>query len=113
MGEHNSVYDSNGILVGQFRFGVAWSKNPRKRLGEYDDVDDVESVGYVYDKDRDVIAKYNDGVVANTIGEPIGSYEDEKLFVNDEVVGSCIGSSGASAAAIALIFNRAGTRGDA
>lgn len=113
MGEHNLIYDSSRNLVGQFRFGVAWLKDPRLRLGAYDEIDDAERVGYVYDDDANVVAKYSDGVVLNVLGDPIGKIEDGSLVVNGEVVGTYVGSRGAAAAAIALIFNAAGTRGDA
>jgi hypothetical protein len=49
MAEMNTIYDADGKIVGIFRFGVAWSKDPLVRLGEYDD---TGSTGCVYDNDR-------------------------------------------------------------
>ena len=103
MSEHNTIYDLKGTIVGHFRFGVAWSKDPRLRLGEYDD---AGGSGFVYDNDGNMIAKFADGTVLDQIGEPIGTFEGQKLIINGAIVGTCIGSSGASAAAIALIFNQ-------
>lgn len=103
--EHNTIYDAAGTILGHFRFGVAWSKNPRERLGEYDDK-------FVYDGDGNVIAEYSEGLVHNVIGEQIGRFENQSLIVNEEIVGRCIGVDGASAAAIALIFSRCAIKDD-
>jgi len=59
-----------------------------------------------------MVAKFSEGVVLNIIGEPMGRFENQNLIVNDQIIGRCIGVDGASAAAIALIFQKAATRGD-
>jgi hypothetical protein len=104
MSEHNLIYSQNDEKVGHFRFGVAWSTPDRIRLGEYDDE-------FVYDNESNVVAKINNGVVMNIIGEEIGMIAGKNIFVNGKVVGKFLGTSSAAAASIALIFNVEGTRG--
>lgn len=49
MSEWNTIYDLNDTIVGVFRHGVAWRKEPRERLGEYDDT-------YIYSKETGTAA---------------------------------------------------------
>ncbi|MEO1034295.1 MAG: hypothetical protein AAFX44_01930 [Pseudomonadota bacterium] len=101
MPEMNTIYDSDSKIVGIFRFGVAWSRDPRVRLGEYDD---TGPAGQVYDNNRNVVARFSDGLVSDLDGNQIGSFMDGQLQIGDSVVGRCIGNDGAAAAALALIF---------
>lgn len=104
MSEHNSIYDLNGVLVGRFKHGVAWSSQDEERLGEYDD-------DFVYDNDGSIIAKVNDGYVLNIIGEEIGNISSNNIIVNGAKTGSYIGYQSAGAASIALIFSKGATSG--
>lgn len=104
MSEHNSIYDLEGNLIGRFRHGVAWSSPVMERLGEYDD-------DFVFDNDRTMIAKVNDGHVLNIIGEELGYISGNEIFVANSKVGSFIGLSSSGTAAVALIFNKRGTCG--
>jgi hypothetical protein len=99
MAEMNSIYDKSGNQVGQFRFGVAWSKNPRVRLGEYDD-------DFVYGNDGTVLAKIGETAVVDIIGDTIGSISSNELFISNENVGTFIGSNCSGAAALVLIFSK-------
>ena len=104
MSEQNSIYDIEDNLVGRFRHGVAWSSPNMERLGEYDDE-------FIFDNDRNMIAKFNDGQVLNIIGEEIGHISGNEIFVANSKVGRYIGLPVCGAAAVALIFNIVGTRG--
>jgi hypothetical protein len=101
MAEMNTIYDADGKIVGIFRFGVAWSKDPLVRLGEYDD---TGSTGCVYDNDRNEVARYKDGLVSDLQGKQIGSFTKGELRMRDSIVGRCVGNDGAAAAALALLF---------
>ena len=103
MSEQNSIFNATGELVGRFRHGVAWSSPDMGRLGEYDSE-------FVYDNEKTVIAKINDGHVLNVIGEEIGYISGKEIYVDGSKVGSYIGLPEAGASAIAFIFNAAGTR---
>lgn len=102
MSEHNIIRDSDGKIIGNFRHGVAWTKSPRKRLGEYDAYSDQ---GFVYDNNREKVAQFDDGRVTTLAGEELGRYSGGQLMVNDEVVGKFNGEAGVAAAAIAFVFN--------
>lgn len=104
MSEKNSIFNTEGELVGRFRHGVAWSSPEMDRLGEYD-------LEFVYDNDKSVIAKINDGHVLNIIGEEIGYISGNEIFVGDSKVGSYIGLPEAGASAVAFIFNKGSTQG--
>lgn len=102
MAEMNTIYDSDGKIVGVFRFGVAWARDPRVRLGEYEE--DAGSAGQVYDNNRNVVARFSDGLVSDLDGNQIGRFMDGQLRIGDSIVGKYIGNDGAAAAALALIF---------
>lgn len=104
MSEHNSIYNNRNELIGRFRHGVAWSSPNMERLGEYDEE-------FVHDNEGTMIAKVNDGHVLNIIGEELGYISEKDIFVGNSKVGRYIGLPEAGAAAIAFIFNKAGTRG--
>lgn len=99
MAEMNSIYDASGNQIGLFRFGVAWSKDPRVRLGDYDD-------DFVYDNDGNVLAKICDNVVLDIIGDTIGKITDDEIYIDDKKVGSFIGDKSSGAAALVLLFSR-------
>ncbi len=99
MPEMNTIYDNSNNIVGIFRFGVAWSKEPRVRLGEYDD-------DFIYDNNTEIVAKIAGDKVLNTIGDTIGYFTEKELFITDEKVGSYIGNQSAGAAAIVLLFSK-------
>ena len=80
---------------------MAWTREPRVRLGEYDD---AGSTGHIYDNDGNVVAHFSDGLVTSPTGEQIGSFSDGHLRIGSSVVGKCVGNSGAAAAALALLF---------
>ena len=96
--EMNTVYNLDDEVIGIFRFGVAWSKNPRVRLGEYDD-------DFVYSNDGNVLAKIGDNTVMDIIGETIGQFDNYDLLISGKTVGKCIGNIGARAAAIVFLFS--------
>ena len=81
MPEMNTIYDNKNNIVGIFRFGVAWSKEPRIRLGEYDD-------DFIYDNSTKVVAKIGENEVLDIIGDTIGHFTDRELFLAGEKVGS-------------------------
>jgi len=98
MSEWNTIYDNSENIVGILRHGVAWKKDPEKRLGEYDDE-------FVYDNNTEVLAKISDNVVVDIIGETIGHILGKELYLTGEKVGSVIGSTNAGLAAIVLMFS--------
>lgn len=119
MSEWNTIYDVSKRIVGIFRHGVAWSKEPRTRLGEYDYGD----VGSIYDNDANVVGRFDSGAVTTTAGAVVGRFvkvpfeEFEngtqlqgatitRLDIGDRVVGWCIGNPGSAAAAIFFIFDK-------
>jgi len=100
MPEMNTIYDLNGDnIIGIFRFGVAWRKEPRERLGEYDD-------DFVYANDGAVLARISDTGVVDIKGDTIGEFKGNELWVAGKKVGECIGNKGAAAAAIIFLFNK-------
>ena len=98
MAEMNTIYDLNGNIIGIFRFGVAWKKEPRERLGEYDD--------FVYANDGTMLAKIGDTGVVDIIGDSLGEFKGRELWVAGKKVGECIGNKGAAAAAIVFLFRK-------
>jgi len=99
MSEYNTIYDNSENIVGILRHGVAWDKDPEKRLGEYDDE-------FVYNNNTEVLAKISDNIVVDIIGETIGHISGKELYLAGEKVGNVIGSTSAGLAAIVLMFSR-------
>ena len=81
IGWYAHLLDPDNNIVGIFRFGVAWSKEPRIRLGEYDD-------DFIYDNSTKVVAKIGENEVLDIIGDTIGHFTDRELFLAGEKVGS-------------------------
>ena len=61
MPEMNTIYDASGKIIGIFRFGVGWSKEPRLRLGEYDEKN-------IYDNVDNLLANFDGSKVVSTTG---------------------------------------------
>lgn len=99
MSEWNTIYDLSDNVVGIFRHGVAWRKEPSEKLGIYDD-------DFVYTNDSEVIAKIAGNSVVDIIGDSIGEIKDNKLYIEGKQVGKFIGSKSAGAAAIVLLFHK-------
>jgi len=97
MSETNLIYDLNDNIVGVFRHGVAWRKEPRERLGEYDD-------DFVYTNDTEMLAKISGNSVVDAIGDLIGEIKENNLYIEGKKVGKFLGSKCAGAAAIVLLF---------
>ena len=119
MAEVNGIYDTNKQIVGVFRFGVAWTRDPRVRLGEYDYGDG----GMIYNNDGNQVAKFEESRVTANDGSYVGHYVEvplaemsnkesptlpdslvKRLQINDRVVGWCIGNPGSACAAIYFLF---------
>lgn len=124
MSEWNTIYDLDRRIVGSFRFGVAWARNPRQRLGDYDD----GAEGQVRDDAGRSVARFRDGQVHALDGSPIGCFDEvpfeefsgdqaaelqgaliKRLVVNGHPVGWCIGKPEAACAAIVLMFASEGS----
>ncbi len=122
MSERNTIYDAAGSIVGSFRHGVAWSKEPRVRLGEYDYGDE----GSIYDNSGEVVARFNRGCVTTVAGVEVGRFLEvpftemsntaderlngslvKRLEIGSSVIGWCIGNAGAACAAIYFLFSDA------
>jgi hypothetical protein len=99
MSEWNTIYDMDNNVIGIFRHGVAWRKEPRERLGVYDD-------DFVYNNDTEVLAKISGDSVVDIIGDLIGEIKNKDLYINGKHVGKFIGSKSAGAAALVLLFHK-------
>lgn len=103
MAETNTIYNASGEVIGIFRFGVAWRKEPLQRLGEYDKAN-------IYDNNRSLLATFDGRFVSSTDGSVLGEVRERKestvyaLLVNGEPMGECVGDDYAGAAAIAYFF---------
>ena len=121
MAEFNTIYDSSKNAVGTFRHGVAWSRNPRQRLGEYDYGD----TGLIYDNDGKCVAKFENGRVTASDNGYIGHHHEvpfaemsdnavplvsdalvKRLQIGERVVGWCIGNPGSACAALLFLFSK-------
>ena len=120
MSETNTIYDANWKVVAVFRHGVAWSRLPPARLGEYDEGDE----GSIVSNDGDRLGSFANGRVLASDGSLVGSYVEaqlpsppsklpplvgaqsfvKRLEIGQHVVGWCIGKPGAAAAAILLLL---------
>lgn len=108
MSEANVVYDQAGRIIATAKFGVAWSREPRSRLGEYDYGDQ----GRIYDNHSAVVGTFSsEGDVLDTSGAVIGrvlatSDVAFDLVFNGQTTARCIGCRGAAAAALLFLFVR-------
>lgn len=103
--EANTVYDLEGKPIAVFNHGVARSRTGHGRLGHFDSP--LEKTGGVYGNDGKRIANFDMGVVHALDGTLLGSFKKAEfghsLYLTDNKhVGSCIGSHGSCAAAIAF-----------
>ena len=98
MPEMNTIYDTNNNVIGIFRFGVAWSKKPWTRLGEYDE-------SQIYDNLRNLVATYDGLIVRNADGNTLGSASNGVIEKDGEEVGKYIGTDITGATALALLFS--------
>jgi hypothetical protein len=106
MSEANAIYDEVGNLIATAKFGVAWSRVTRERLGEYHDGES----GSVYDNNRNLVGSFSrTGEVRNVRGDYVGRLEDRDgkrdLYIGSRRVGQCVGKSGVGAAALLLLFS--------
>ena len=97
MSEWNTIYDVSDNIVGVFRNGVAWRKEPKERLGEYDE-------NSVYANDSELVANIDGDTVLDNKGEIIGRIMGKDLYLADKKVGKFTGIKSAGAAAIVLLF---------
>ena len=121
MTELNTIYNSAKKQVGTFRHGVAWSRDPRERLGEYAYGDE----GAICDNQGKEVARFKDCHVTSLDGTVVGKYVEvpfsefsgeevpqlrdskiKRLEVSGRVVGWCIGNPGSACAAIFFMFAR-------
>lgn len=105
MSEANTVFDLAGRIVATAKHGVAWSRHPRRRLGEYDD----GGSGRVYDHQGAVVGHFSgDGRISDSNGAYVGhldrNHHTWRLFIGEKQVARCIGCPGAAAAALLLLF---------
>ena len=98
MPEMNTIFDASDQIVGIFRFGVAWKKDPRFRLGTYCD-------NHIYDNTGQLLATYDGSNVISTTGESLGTAAKGTLSVNGSLVGKYIGYDITGAAAIVFLFS--------
>ena len=109
MSEHNTIYNYKNELIANFRHGVAWSKNPRTRLGEYDN-------SHIYNNEGEKLAAIVGTTVISENGIELGVVEESEveimpglmstkriLIVAGQPVGKCIGKREAAAAAIVFL----------
>lgn len=99
MSEWNTIYDTSEKVVGVFRHGVAWRKEPEERLGEYSDE-------AIYSNSAEKIASIVGNEVQDTLGKVLGKVKDNELYVNENLVGKFTGSKNAGAAAIVFLFSK-------
>ncbi len=106
MSEHNTIFNLRMELIANFRHGVAWSKNPRKRLGEYNRTE-------ILSNDGERLAIIEGTTVYSIGGGMLGVVEESDfelpsghtitkrvLTIEGQPVGECIGNREAAAAAI-------------
>ena len=102
MSEWNTIYDTSDNIVGVFRHGVAWRKEPKERLGEYDEKS-------IYSNESELVANIVDDKVVDDKGKIIGRIIGKDLYLAEKKVGKFAGNKSAGAAAIVLLFNHGGT----
>jgi len=98
MSEWNTIYDTSENVIGIFRHGVAWRKEPRERLGEYDEE-------AIYSNNSELVAKIVGDKVLDTKGKLLGKIKGKDLYIDDTQVGKFIGKKSAGAAAIVFLFD--------
>lgn len=86
MAEMNTIYNREGEIVGIFRLGVAWAKEPTQRLGTYNE-------SSIYDNCGKLLANFDGLRITSADGTQIGEVRGDQLFVNNDLVGKCIGKN--------------------
>ena len=111
MSEWNTIYNNSKNIVGTFRHGQAFGRNPDRKLGSYNEL-------CVFDIDGAQIAKIGNNSVHAMDGTLLGEWEykpnehypklnsgNKRLIVHGKVIGECLGLNEAAAAAIVLLSN--------
>ncbi len=109
MSEANTIYDTAGKIVATAKHGVAWSRVPCERLGEYEEGES----GAIYDNLAQIAGRFSSGEIVAQDGSHIGRCVQselpsnaivKRLYLGDREVGHCVGSTGAASAVLLLLF---------